>query len=92
MKRYLLFTGPNDYPKGGFEDFEGSFDTIDEALAAYQSNCDLWVDAGGVEENMDWYHIFDLCNYQIVDCSFKHTSMLDVSELCSEEFRKECEE
>lgn len=32
MKRYLLFAGDNYYPLGGWDDFEGDFDTADEAL------------------------------------------------------------
>ena len=31
MKRYLLFTFKNYYPCGGFEDYEGIFDSIEEA-------------------------------------------------------------
>ena len=30
MKRYLLFAGDNYYPCGGWNDFEGSFDTKEE--------------------------------------------------------------
>jgi hypothetical protein len=30
MKRYLLFAFDKYYPKGGWEDFIGSFDTIEE--------------------------------------------------------------
>lgn len=32
MKRYLLFYGPQYYPLGGWKDFAGSFDSIEEAL------------------------------------------------------------
>jgi hypothetical protein len=34
MKRYLLFTYDSYYPGGGWTDFAGSFDTIEEARAA----------------------------------------------------------
>lgn len=32
MKRYLLFQGVLYYPSGGWSDFQGSFDTAEEAL------------------------------------------------------------
>jgi hypothetical protein len=34
FKRFLLFTYSTYYPGGGWCDFRGSFDTIDEAAAA----------------------------------------------------------
>jgi len=34
MKPYLLFYGMTYYPNGGWEDFQGSFDTLEEAKAA----------------------------------------------------------
>ena len=34
MKRYALFTGDDYYPRGGWDDFKGSFDTVEDALAA----------------------------------------------------------
>jgi hypothetical protein len=33
MKRYLLFTFGNYYPCGGFEDYKGMFDTIEDAFS-----------------------------------------------------------
>lgn len=33
MKRYLLFMYDQYYPSGGWGDFKGSFDTLEEALA-----------------------------------------------------------
>jgi hypothetical protein len=44
MKRYLLFTGNQYYPSGGWSDFKGSFDTVEEAL---------------IETRGDWWHIVD---------------------------------
>lgn len=32
MKRYLLFAGNYFYPLGGWNDFVGDYDTIEEAL------------------------------------------------------------
>ena len=31
MKRFALFAGSNYYPSGGWADFEGSFDSVEEA-------------------------------------------------------------
>lgn len=47
MKRYLLFAGDNYYPSGGWSDFIGSFDTVEQALAR---QCDI---------RRDWYHVVD---------------------------------
>lgn len=50
---YLLFAGSDYYPSGGWDDFRGSFKTIEEAKAAaaeiksYGSNV------------YDWYQIVD---------------------------------
>lgn len=32
MKAYLVFLGENYYPCGGWEDFRGDFDSLEEAL------------------------------------------------------------
>ena len=32
MKRYMLFAGWNYYPNGGWLDFGGSFETVEEAI------------------------------------------------------------
>jgi hypothetical protein len=47
MKRYWLFSFPNCYPSGGFEDFNGSFDTIIECDKAQEKT------------NNEMGHIFD---------------------------------
>ena len=31
--KFLLFTKPQYYPRGGFDDFQGAFDTEDDAKA-----------------------------------------------------------
>lgn len=51
MKRYLLFTGYNYYPSGGWDDFNSAWDTLEEAK-----------DAGEVTVNTgaDWAHIVDI--------------------------------
>lgn len=52
MKQYLLFGGAVYYPSGGFEDFRGSFDTLEEAQAKVKE-LDL-------EDQYSWYHIVDV--------------------------------
>lgn len=49
MKRYLLFTGDNYYPSGGWDDFVDSFDSLPDALAAL----------GAHGRKMDWFHVVD---------------------------------
>ena len=48
MKRFLLFSGWNYYPSGGVDDFNGSFDTKEEAIRA-----------AGKLEVWDWAQIYD---------------------------------
>ena len=38
MKKYLLFAGHNYYPKGGIDDFHGSFKSIMEAKEWFYTN------------------------------------------------------
>jgi len=47
VKQFLLFTGEGYYPMGGWGDFKGSFDTIDEVVRKVQS-------CGG-----EWYQVVD---------------------------------
>lgn len=39
MKRYLLFAGDYQHPKGGWNDFKGTFDTIEECEEYYKTSC-----------------------------------------------------
>lgn len=38
MKRFAAFAHERFYPRGGFEDFIGSFDSLDEAKAAVEAH------------------------------------------------------
>jgi len=49
MKRYLLFGYDQYYPSGGWTDYKGSFDSIEECKEmiesrnlGYMSKCDYW--------------------------------------------------
>jgi hypothetical protein len=60
MKKYLLFAGENYYPKGGMNDFKGSFDTVEESENEYYTNevqrYNSW----------EWYQIVDSETLDIV--------------------------
>jgi hypothetical protein len=47
MKRFLLFTGMGYYPRGGWSDFVGVFDSLEEAKNR------------GRQTNDDWYQVVD---------------------------------
>ena len=52
-KRFLAFTGENYYPCGGWNDFCGSFDSLDEAKTATRPT-------GALNDYREWAHIVDL--------------------------------
>lgn len=39
---YLLFSGHDYYPYGGAQDLQGRFDSVDEAIAAYNPDMGEW--------------------------------------------------
>lgn len=52
MKRFILFAGSNYYPSGGWSDFEGSFDDLEEARKAGTGN--------------DWHQVVDTQTWEEV--------------------------
>ncbi len=54
MKRYLLFDGAIYYPFGGWSDFQGEFDTVDEAMQH------------SLPDEYTWAHVVDTQLKQIV--------------------------
>lgn len=54
MKRYLLFCGDKYYPYGGWDDFRGAFDTLEEAREAAVPTRTIYGDP-----SHDWWHIVD---------------------------------
>lgn len=59
---FLLFAGEHYYPRGGWEDWRGRFETLDEAKAAFIG----WRDHGDREDHSadpnghhTWGHIVD---------------------------------
>ena len=66
MKRYLLFYGDGYYPCGGWNDFHGDFDSLDDAIATAET--------GNTPMNpkFDWAHIVDTTQHET---SMPHTWM-----------------
>ena len=57
LKRYLLFCGGTYYPYGGWDDFAGSYDSLEQAeKAAYD----------------DWWHIVDSDTGEIIKRDRRH--------------------
>ena len=59
VPRFLLFAGDKFYPNGGWQDFQGAFTDVIDALEK-ASNL-----------GKDWWHIVDLTNKKIVDEGIK---------------------
>lgn len=57
MKRYLVFTGWNEHPNGGWDDFVASAHSLPAARCLARENDDL----------DGWYHIIDLETEECVE-------------------------
>ena len=58
MKRYLVFAGIDYYPAGGWNDFQGSFASLNEAnVACLRAEAEKGKHGDGV-----WFHIVDTEN------------------------------
>ena len=55
MERFLLFAGDEYYPAGGWDDFRGSFKTVEEA----EKKADKPTDREWANNSYDWWHIVD---------------------------------
>ncbi len=60
MKRYMAFGGSTYYPSGGWGDFKGSFDALEEAVA-----CAKEYRFDGVGEE-DWWQVVDIETQAVV--------------------------
>lgn len=56
MKRYIVFSGYTYYPAGGWGDFKGSYDTIEEARKCATK-----------QKSDDWWQIVDATTSRIVE-------------------------
>lgn len=61
MKRYLVFTGENYYPSGGWDDFVGDYDDLKAAIAAADNDPDWQARAP-----QRWWHVVDSEGREIV--------------------------
>jgi len=59
MKRFLIFTGDDYYPCGGFSDFDSAHDTLNEALTRY---AELHLE----DSPLTWGHIVDMEELKII--------------------------
>lgn len=54
--RYLVFAGEDFYPSGGWSDFRGAFDTLEEAMASAQE----------LKRTVGWVEVVSLEAFQVV--------------------------
>jgi uncharacterized HAD superfamily protein len=67
MKRYLLFVGGAYYPRGGWLDFHGAFDSVVDA-ETYVTNNPKFLECPDdeYESLIDWAHVVDTTTKRIV--------------------------
>lgn len=58
---FLVFTGMEYYPSGGWEDYAGTGNTLEEARAVAETKSD---------GSDDWYHIVDAVVGQVVESGY----------------------
>lgn len=58
-ENFALFAGQDYYPGGGWEDFVGMYESLEEALEAYKSDGDSVI-------KYEWGHVVDLENQVVV--------------------------
>jgi hypothetical protein len=62
MKNFLVFLGDNYYPCGGMRDFEGDFDTLDEA----KQHIENWLNKASFPKSEYWCHVYSIEDKAIV--------------------------
>jgi hypothetical protein len=60
-EKWLLFSGSNYYPYGGWEDFQGDFDSREQAKE--------WLNENFPDADSDWAHL--VYKYKIVEEAFE---------------------
>lgn len=58
MKRYLAFKGDDYYPSGGFEDFFGEYDNLEDAVSELEDS-QKNTNRGPKPWYFEWAHIYD---------------------------------
>lgn len=69
MRRFAVFGGACYYACGGFHDYIGSFDTLEEAEWIATLTHEIHPDIDRQEDNFEWWHIFDMTERAIVKTS-----------------------
>lgn len=68
MKSYLLFAGDNYYPGGGINDYQGDFDSFDEAKKFFESGYyPSWDAEKECHRNWDWFQIVQSSDMSTVE-------------------------
>lgn len=73
IKRYILFSGDNYYPSGGWDDYDVSFDTIDQArgsikIKPFRRSDDVLCKSYVIGDRVfDWYQLIDLNTGKEID-------------------------
>lgn len=59
MQRFMLFAGECFYASGGFHDWVGSFETLEDAVRCAESKVKLYIGSDVESDAFEWWHIFD---------------------------------
>lgn len=62
LKRFLLFAGEDCCPGGGWSDFRGSYDTVEETRRAWTART----------QHYDWWQVIDSTTGQHVEDDFDY--------------------
>ena len=66
MRRFAVFAGPCYYASGGFHDYVGSFDTLEDAVAVAAATHQIHPEIDRQADDFEWWHIFDMTERKIV--------------------------
>lgn len=78
---YLLFAGSNYYPAGGWQDLQGTYKTLQEALEHTKTICR----ASWGSDPFDWYHVVEVSTLKVV-------AYWDAERAIRQAFYKHCED
>lgn len=67
MSAYLLFAGNNYYPGGGFSDYQGDFDSINDAISHFKAGYFAeWDEGRDYRKFWDWYQVVRRVDMKLV--------------------------
>lgn len=66
MRRFAVFGGACYYASGGFHDYIGSFDTIEDAERVASATHQLHSGTDRQEDDYEWWHIVDMTERRVV--------------------------